>query len=726
LAIIALLLVAVSPLCAQVTPLDPNSNESTRDQIMRITRAPTTGPTTRQALIDEVDAKLTTIADEVKRLRGMGEAGAARADSLEQKLREFRDRREGRPAKSETPELHVVNIQGFERRDDPNLTPAQRRRQFKVTRPAVVEVQPTGRPIVIAVCAYSRVKWELRVAPGADVKRVLVGGYESQEITGVPNGIPVEIHTYEGTPRSENYFCRFGMPTPSMEVGDDVKLKTLTQLDITTLLIDRWYRGQSIVVGPGNDEWAMQRLLLDVRPVYAEAAAYKLAQQRAAVGDVRFKAVYFAPVANARPAVPIGAAVAPANAAAAARMQVLIRAGSDTKPVLADFTPAGPIEGTHVALPQRVHHVVVDPSNGAVFAMDEHELYSVDPRGGQGTRMQQDDPDLPRVSWTNGVTFDTKRGRLILSAMNMLYAIDPATKKWSGVVNLENVQAQSFTYSTAEDCFYAILVGFGQPTRLIRYTADGDPNRLIELSRRFTGETYRPDGVPQLIAVGDKLVLLSTFSRSDLIRARAGEAIPQPRQKLFVIDPQTGQVTFATTIAPQPNADVKLSEAEMSDAWLALSAEDASEVDRATAKLASAGDAAVPFIREQLKRGANVDAQAIAKLIAQLDHDDFTQRDAASRELRRMGRVTEPLLRRALDAKPSAEAKSRLEAIIAEFQPDPSGQRRGDREAVAVSILGRIGTPAAIDYLGELAGTSPDSPRAADARRALQEFTRED
>jgi hypothetical protein len=308
----------------------------------------------------------------------------------------------------------------------------------------------------------------------------------------------------------------------------------------------------------------------------------------------------------------------------------------------------------------------------------------------------------------------------------MLYAIDPATKKWSGVVNLENVQAQSFTYSTAEDCFYAILVGFGQPTRLIRYTTDGDPNRLIELSRRFTGETYRPDGGPQLIAVGDKLVLLSTFSRSDLIRARAGEAIPQPRQKLFVIDPQTGQVTFATTIAPQPNADVKLSEAEMSDAWLALSAEDASEVDRATAKLASAGDAAVPFIREQLKRGANVDAQAVAKLIAQLDHDDFTQRDAASRELRRMGRVTEPLLRRALDAKPSAEAKSRLEAIIAEFQPDPSGQRKGDREAVAVSILGRIGTPAALDYLGELAGTSPDSPRAADARRALQEFTRED
>ena len=84
------------------------------------------------------------------------------------------------------------------------------------------------------------------------------------------------------------------------------------------------------------------------------------------------------------------------------------------------------------------------------------------------------------------------------------------------------------------------------------------------------------------------------------------------------------------------------------------------------------------------------------------------------------------MLRQALDAKPSAEAKSRLEAILAEFQPDPSGQRKPDRETSAIAILGRIGTPAAIDYLGDLAATSPDSTRAADARRALQEFARED
>jgi len=226
--------------------------------------------------------------------------------------------------------------------------------------------------------------------------------------------------------------------------------------------------------------------------------------------------------------------------------------------------------------------------------------------------------------------------------------------------------------------------------------------------------------------VGDKLVLLSTPSRSEIIRARAGEALPQQRQKVFVIDPRTGQVTFATTITPQPSDGAKLSDAEMGDAWLALSGEDANDVDRAATKLVGAGDPAVPFIREQVERGSKVDDQAVAKLIAQLDHDDFTQRDAATRELRRMGRATEPLLRQALDAKPSAETRSRLEAVLAELQPDPSGQRKPDRETSAIAILARIGTPAAIDYLGDLAALSPDSPRAADARRALQEFARED
>jgi hypothetical protein len=713
----------------RVIPLDPDSQEPTHDQITRALKTPTTGPTTRESLRAEADAKLAAIEREVARLRTLGDRGAARADALERKLRDLRDRRDGKIVMDDRPELHVVNVQTFDRRSDTSLTPKQRRRQFKVTAgPIVVEVQPTGRPIVLAICSPGPTKWDLRIAKDANVKRVLVGGYDIQQITGVPEGIPVEIHTYEGTPRSENYFFRFGAPFSDPSEDGAVRLKKLTDLDIATLQIDKWYRGQPIVVGPGNVEWALQRLLLDLRPVYLEAAAYEIAQQRAAVRDVRFKAVR-APIPPKAPeAVPVPGG--PARNAAMIRVQAM-RAVSEARPALAEFTPAGPIDGTDAPLPQRANHVAIDPNDSTVYAIDEHEVYRVDPRTGQGTQLKLDNPDLPRISWMNGITFDTKRRRVLVSALNMLYAFDPATQKWSGVVNLENLRAMSFTYAAAEDCFYAVLTGMGAPggggpaTLLMRYTADGDPTALIELTRPIPIEMFRPDGVPQLIAVGSQLVLLSNPSRFEVMRFRGGDAPALPRQKLFVIDPKTGEVTFQTTVVPQ-GGDAKLTDEELADAWFGLVGGEPEAMEAAAKRLASGGDAAVALIRSRLIGESNVDPQVVAEHLTDLDHEDFTRRDGASRELRRLGPAVEPILRDALAKQPSAEAKSRIESILSELQPASPRDRNPTRQSIAIAVLGRIGTPAAIDYLGEFAAGPADSLRTKDARAALREFARED
>jgi hypothetical protein len=54
-----------------------------------------------------------------------------------------------------------------------------------------VEVRPTIKPIVLALASYSSALWYVRIAEGARVKAVIVGGYSEQEIEGIPATIPV-------------------------------------------------------------------------------------------------------------------------------------------------------------------------------------------------------------------------------------------------------------------------------------------------------------------------------------------------------------------------------------------------------------------------------------------------------------------------------------------------------------------------------------------------------
>jgi hypothetical protein len=71
----------------------------------------------------------------------------------------------------------------------------------------------------------------------------------------------------------------------------------------------------------------------------------------------------------------------------------------------------------------------------------------------------------------------------------------------------------------------------------------------------------------------------------------------------------------------------------------------------------------VPFLQKHL-HPAEVDAARIAKLLTALDGDDFDGREAASRALSKLGDLAEPAVRKALEAKPSLEARRRLEELV--------------------------------------------------------------
>jgi predicted esterase len=96
--------------------------------------------------------------------------------------------------------------------------------------PVDVEVRPTTKPIVLALASYMSVLWNVKMAPGARVKAVIIGGYSEQEVEGIPLGIPVVYRTYYPS-LSQGFFYGHQWNTP--ECQDLVaKLNDLTGLRV--------------------------------------------------------------------------------------------------------------------------------------------------------------------------------------------------------------------------------------------------------------------------------------------------------------------------------------------------------------------------------------------------------------------------------------------------------------------------------------------------------------
>jgi WD40 repeat protein len=147
--------------------------------------------------------------------------------------------------------------------------------------------------------------------------------------------------------------------------------------------------------------------------------------------------------------------------------------------------------------------------------------------------------------------------------------------------------------------------------------------------------------------------------------------------------------------------------------WSALASRDAGEAYRAIADLAAAPRQAIPFLQKQLKAKAVADRQHVARLIADLDNDNFAVRQKASAELERLEDRVKPGIREALAGQPSLEVRRRLESLLdklAYFEL---------RELRAVQVLERTGIAEAKEVLETLAKGGEKLQLTEDARAAL-------
>jgi WD40 repeat protein len=276
----------------------------------------------------------------------------------------------------------------------------------------------------------------------------------------------------------------------------------------------------------------------------------------------------------------------------------------------------------------------------------------------------------------------------------------------------------------------ALTVALGDgPQVLLWEVASGRPRGRLAGAAPYASLAFSPDG--RFLAVGgdDKAPLRLWDLTSDrpadaqwlTTRTLSLAFSPDGRRLALAGFSNTALVCDVRALFKEAPAErLKLSADDRSALWADLTGPEGDRAYRAVQRLAASGPEGVAFLKARLKAPAGPDAPRVARLIKDLDDDEFDKREKATEELMGLGRRAEAALREALKNSPSAEARARIEGLLARLKPDentpPSPELVGLRVVEALELNGGAEARAALDGMAK--GT--DNERlAAEAKASL-------
>jgi len=165
---------------------------------------------------------------------------------------------------------------------------------------------------------------------------------------------------------------------------------------------------------------------------------------------------------------------------------------------------------------------------------------------------------------------------------------------------------------------------------------------------------------------------------------------------------------------------------ELDACWTDLAGADAERAYQAIRRLAASPTEMLPYLAKRLQPAAHADAKRVARLISDLDSDQFTVREQAYQELEQLGEGAIRACREALAGRPSLELRRRLETLLAKQDQErrlPSPQRL--QRLRALEALELAGTPPARQLLQKLAGGASEAGMTREAKAALERLARQ-
>jgi WD40 repeat protein len=165
-----------------------------------------------------------------------------------------------------------------------------------------------------------------------------------------------------------------------------------------------------------------------------------------------------------------------------------------------------------------------------------------------------------------------------------------------------------------------------------------------------------------------------------------------------------------------PAGRAALTEGDLIDCWNQLASTNASEGYLAMCRLRADPDRSVRFLGKQLQAAWGVDKERVARLIANLDSNQFQTREEATAEIERLGDRVCALLRASLAGKLSPEARRRIQQVLTRLSA-----RRPERirKCRILEVVESINTSSARKLIRSLAKESGDTWLKEEARQSL-------
>jgi WD40 repeat protein len=238
---------------------------------------------------------------------------------------------------------------------------------------------------------------------------------------------------------------------------------------------------------------------------------------------------------------------------------------------------------------------------------------------------------------------------------------------------------------------------------------------------------FSPDGTRLLGSVESEIRLWDVASGAELLRL-AGHTGPvhdlsfAPHGRTAVSASRDSTVVVwslrAHGLTPPAGGSNQL--------WAELTARDPVAAYRAQWLLLDDPKSAVTLLREKVAEQAASDAdlKKLDRLIANLGASDFKERESADADLRFIGSLAKPQLRRVIAGDASAEAKRRAAKILEQMDAEPSPYELRQRRTVEVVAM--MASPTATALVREWAGDRRLGMLAEHARAAVRRLDRFD
>jgi hypothetical protein len=373
---------------------------------------------------------------------------------------------------------------------------------------------------------------------------------------------------------------------------------------------------------------------------------------------------------------------------------------------LARFEGADALKGSVHELPRNVQAFAVDPAGPTYYAVLGQQVVRVDlERKTQAALPIQG--NMPKLSSGRGITFDTKRRRLLVATTGgegYLYSYEPDKNLWSLLHDMNGVFFSSLTYSVEEDCLYALSTAPDKDyeTVIHRFSADGVWQEKKVVPRPSPLERGGP-ATPQVVSMGANVAVLWMN----------GE-----QMRVIVIEWKTNTALYDGPVKMRE----EVADDELQQMWERLGSAPEDQAAELVAKMASGGHRVVELI-QKLPPVQVLDEQALQGLVKKLDDEQFREREAAATTIRRAGEDAVKPLKDALAASPSPEARARIEAMLKELEATDFSNLQSPevrREIRAMRVLGEVGSVEAVRALREFATEGGMGIRAQAARQALR------